>query len=149
MNIKYAHTNIITKDWKKLARFYEIVFNCVPVPPIRNYQGDWLDKGTGVLNAHIQGIQLRLPGDSDKGPTLEIYQYSEMINTERPIANQIGFGHIAFQVEDIAKLLAIALKNGATKIGELSEHRFDNMGVFSFIYISDPDGNIIELLNWS
>ncbi len=149
VKIKYAHTNIITKDWKKLAKFYEIVFNCIPVPPIRTYQGEWLDKGTGVVNADIQGMQLRLPGYGDNGPTLEIYQYSEMINAERRIANQKGFGHIAFQVEDIAGLLALALSNGASKIGELSEHHFDNMAVFKFIYISDPDGNIIELLNWS
>ena len=149
MNIKYAHTNIITKDWKELARFYEIVFNCIAVPPIRNYQGEWLEKGTGVFNANLQGVQLRLPGYGDNGPTLEIYQYSEMISAERHLANQKGFGHIAFNVEDIAGVLAIALKNGASKIGELSEHHFDNIGVFRFIYISDPDGNIIELLNWS
>ena len=149
IKIKYAHTNIITKDWKKLAKFYEIVFNCIPVPPIRTYQGEWLDKGTGVVNAHLEGMQLRLPGYGDNGPTLEIYQYSKMINAERHIANQKGFGHIAFQVEDIAGLLALALSNGASKIGELSEHHFDNKGVFKFIYISDPDGNIIELLNWS
>ncbi|WP_294297570.1 VOC family protein [uncultured Chryseobacterium sp.] len=149
IKIKYAHTNIITKDWKKLAKFYEIVFNCIPVPPIRNYQGEWLDKGTGVVNAQLEGIQLRLPGYGDNGPTLEIYQYSEMINTERHMANQKGFGHIAFRVDDIAGLLALALTYGASKIGELSEHHFDNMGMFKFIYISDPDGNIIELLNWS
>jgi hypothetical protein len=76
MNIEYEHTNIITKDWKALARFYEIVFNCIVVPPIRNYQGKWLEKGTGVFNANLQGVQLRLPGYGDNGPKLEIYQYS-------------------------------------------------------------------------
>ncbi|WP_231459940.1 MULTISPECIES: VOC family protein [unclassified Pedobacter] len=149
MNIKYAHTNIITKDWKELARFYETVFNCIAVPPLRNYQGEWLEKGTGVINANLQGVQLRLPGYGDNGPILEIYQYSEIINAERHLANQKGFGHIAFKVEDIAGVLAIALNNGASKIGELSEHHFDNIGVLRFIYIADPDGNIIELLNWS
>nr|WP_294203677.1 VOC family protein [uncultured Chryseobacterium sp.] len=94
-------------------------------------------------------MQLRLPGYGDNGPTLEIYQYSEMINTERHMANQKGFGHIAFRVDDIAGLLELALMNGAAKIGELSEHHFDNMRMFKFIYISDPDRNIIELLNWS
>ena len=74
MKVKYAHTNIITKDWKKLADFYELVFSCTPVPPERDQKGSWLDKGTGVLNAHLQGMHLRLPGYDDNGPTLEIYQ---------------------------------------------------------------------------
>lgn len=42
----------------------------------------------------------------------------------------------------------MALKGGAVKIGELSEHYIENVGVLKFIYIADPDGNIIELQNW-
>ena len=28
MNIKYVHTNIISRDWRRLAQFYEDVFGC-------------------------------------------------------------------------------------------------------------------------
>lgn len=149
MNIKYGHTNIITEDWKALATFYEIVFNCKPVLPERNQKGDWLDKGIGVSNAHLQGMHLRLPGYGENGPTLEIYQYSETIHSEKSLPNKKGFGHIAFQVDDIVELLALALENGASKIGELSEHFVENVGLLKFIYISDPDENIIGLQNWS
>ncbi len=149
MIIKYGHTNIISKDWKKLADFYELVFNCKPVPPKRDQKGDWLDKGTGVLNAHLQGMHLRLPGYGDNGPTLEIYQYSEVISSEKNLPNKQGFGHIAFQVDNIIELLELALENGASKIGELSEHFVENVGLLKFIYISDPDENIIQIQNWS
>lgn len=149
MIIKYGHTNIITKDWERLAFFYETVFNCVPVPPKRDQKGNWLDKGTGVSNAHLQGMHLRLPGYGDNGPTLEIYQYSEIIDAEKPSPNKQGFGHIAFQVDNITEVLQLALQKGAEKIGELSEHNVENVGLLKFIYISDPDGNIIELQNWS
>ena len=73
--MKYVHTNIISKDWRKLADFYTTVFECVIVPPERNQSGDWLSKGTGVPNAHLRGAHLRLPGYGENGPTLEIYQY--------------------------------------------------------------------------
>jgi len=148
MDIRYAHTNIITKDWKKLSEFYETVFECVPVPPIRNQKGDWLSKGTGVQNAHLQGVHLRLPGYGKDSPTLEIYQYSEVKEQVPAVPNQRGFGHIAFQVNNLAKYLNLALKNGATKIGELSEHDVEDVGLLRFIYIADPDGNIIELQSW-
>ena len=147
--IKYGHTNIITKDWKRLASFYELVFGCIPVPPLRDQKGSWLDKGTGLANAHLKGMHLRLPGYGDNGPTLEIYQYSEVIDSERSLPNKLGFGHIAFQTDNIDKCLQLALNNGASKIGELSEHPVENVGLLKFIYIADPDGNIIELQNWS
>jgi catechol-2,3-dioxygenase len=38
-----VHTNLIARDWRSLARFYEDVFACVPVPPERDYAGDDLD----------------------------------------------------------------------------------------------------------
>ncbi|QNF35571.1 VOC family protein [Adhaeribacter swui] len=149
MNVKYGHTNIITTNWKALCSFYQTVFNCVPVPPQRDQKGLWLDKGTGVHNAHLQGMHLRLPGYGDTGPTLEIYQYDEIIDTEKPQPNKKEFGHIAFQTDNIHQLLDLAIKNGASKIGELSRNYVDGVGQLTFIYISDRDGNIIELQNWS
>ncbi len=56
--IKYAHTNIITDDWKKLSDFYIAVFGCRPIPPKRDLRGAWLDKATGIKDAHLQGIHL-------------------------------------------------------------------------------------------
>ena len=29
---KYGHTNLIAKDWRELARFYQEQFGCIPVP---------------------------------------------------------------------------------------------------------------------
>ena len=149
MEIKYVHTNIVTEDWKRLVRFYEVVFGCVQVPPVRDQKGSWLDKGTGVPDAHLQGVHLRLPGYEDGGPTLEIFQFSEIVKSQKAVPNKQGFGHLAFHTDDVNKLLEMALENGATKIGALSEHLVENVGLLKFIYIADPDGNIIELQNWS
>ena len=30
ISAKYTHTNLVARDWKKLARFYEEVFGCLP-----------------------------------------------------------------------------------------------------------------------
>ncbi|WP_224996227.1 VOC family protein [Cesiribacter sp. SM1] len=149
MKVKYVHTNIVTRDWKRLADFYITVFNCVPVPPQRDLSGDWLDKGTGLKNAHLQGMHLRLPGYGESGPTLEIFQYAEIAGAEKALPNRQGFGHIAFQTENISEILELALKNGASKVGDICTHYVENVGQLTFIYISDPDGNIIELQNWA
>ena len=70
--MRYAHTNIITEDWKSLADFYINVFQCVIIPLERDQKGQWLDKATGVKDAHLKGVHLRLSGYDEKGPTLEI-----------------------------------------------------------------------------
>ena len=37
--IRYVHTNLIARDWKKLAKFYVKVFGCKLKPPERNLKG--------------------------------------------------------------------------------------------------------------
>ncbi len=149
MKIKYVHTNIISKDWKKLAYFYIKVFECKPLFPERDQKGSWLDKGTGLKNAHIKGIHLQLPGYEKNGPTLEIFEYSKIINSEETAANKQGYGHIAFHVENINSVLDKAILKGAEKIGEISQKLVEGIGLLTFIYIRDPEANIIELQNWS
>ncbi len=149
MKIKYKHTNIVAKNWVSLSHFYVQVFDCKPVPPERKQSGQWLENGTGVKNANIEGIHLRLPGHGENGPTLEIFQYSEIISSDKPLPNKKGLGHLAFQVDNLEKILDLAIKNGATKIGKLSEQFIEGVGHIKFIYIYDPENNIIELQNWS
>jgi len=148
MKIRYAHTNIIAVDWRRLASFYTEVFQCRPVPPQRNQSGQWLEKGTGVEQAALEGMHLRLPGYGEQGPTLEIYSYSNTLPSERSLPNRKGLGHLAFEVDDLEGCLEKALALGAGKHGEISETTVEGVGRISFIYIADPEGNIIELQHW-
>jgi predicted enzyme related to lactoylglutathione lyase len=149
MPIRYTHINIVSNDWKKLVKFYQEVFECIPVPPEKDYSGSWLDKGTGVNNASIKGTHLRLPGMEDNGPTLEIFQYE---NTEKrllPAANREGFAHIAFHVDDVRGIYEKGLKHGGCKLGEITTKEIEGVGILTFVYMTDPEGNIIEIQNWS
>lgn len=150
MSIKYVHTNIISKNWEILSAFYQKVFECIPVPPIRDQFGDWLDKGAGLKNAHLKGVHLRLPGHGDHGPTLEIYSYAAM--EEKPslaLANREGFGHIAFLVDNVQVICQKVLENGGQALGEITTNQVPGVGMLTFVYMTDPENNIIELQNWS
>lgn len=146
--IKFAHTNIITDDWKKLADFYIKVFGCKPLFPERDLSGDWLDKATGILNAHLTGIHLALPGYDDQLPTLEIFQYNTNLENNFQMTNRKGFGHIAFKVDDVKEVLTLLLANGGTQLGGIVETEIANAGTITFVYARDIDGNIIEIQNW-
>ena len=145
---RYVHTNLIARDWRKLAAFYETLFGCTPVPPERDYTGPTLDAGTGLIGARLCGVHLRLPGYDDSGPTLEIYSYSPEAEAPTPRVNRPGFGHIAFSVDSVEDARAQVLAAGGTAIGEVvTLHPASHLSV-TWCYVTDPEGNIIELQSW-
>ncbi|PHN02487.1 VOC family protein [Flavilitoribacter nigricans] len=146
--MRFAHTNIISKNWRDLVAFYVDTFECRVVPPVRNQSGEWLDKGTGLQNAHLEGAHLLLPGYGEKGPTLEIYQYTR-IEEQEPIApNHRGFGHIAFEVASVELILKKLEQHGGSRQGEVTKRIIAGVGEITFVYARDPEGNLIELQSW-
>jgi len=150
IDAKYVHTNIVAKDWRRLAEFYEQVFGCERMPPQRDFRGDWINDVTAFDGpVEIQGMHLRLPGYDEYGPTLEIFQYSEQPPRPAVAANQPGFAHIAFHVNDIQAARQAVLDAGGEDLGKLHSMQVRDAGHISLIYMTDPEGNIIELQHWS
>jgi len=149
MDIKYVHTNIVSTNWESLADFYINVFNCTKILPVRNISESWLEKGTGVKHASLKGIHLMLPGYDKDGPTLEIFEYSNMYEKEIPAANRKGFGHIAFHVNDVSLIVKKAISYGGNLIGEIVNAKIEEKGILTFAYLTDPEDNIIEIQNWN
>ena len=148
MPTKYTHTNLIAKDWRRLSTFYQEVFGCLPIPPERDLSGEWLDKATGISGSHISGIHLRLPGFGDNGPTLELFQYGSIPEHPSVHPNTPGFSHIAFAVDDVPATAQEVFNHGGSAIGELTVRDIPGVGLLSFQYVTDPEGNIIEIQNW-
>jgi predicted enzyme related to lactoylglutathione lyase len=149
MSTQYVHTNIIARDWQKLVRFYEDVFECVYLPPKRDLYGDWLSRATGMPDARIEGKHLRLPGFGQDGPTLEIFSYTQMEPNLPPAANRVGLGHLAFSVDDVQKILEKVIACGGKALGDMVQREIPNYGTITFVYASDPEGNIVEIQNLS
>jgi catechol 2,3-dioxygenase-like lactoylglutathione lyase family enzyme len=148
MGIKYVHTNIIAKDWRKLSLFYQRVFGCKPVPPERDLSGQWLDSLTGIDGAHITGEHLALPGYDGQTPTLEIFSYDDMDGNNPKQLNDIGLAHLAFEVDDVPAALQTLLDEGGTQLGEIVTAKYPNNVTATFVYARDIEGNIIELQSW-
>ena len=105
---KFVHLNVIARDWKKLAAFYQDVFGCTIVPPERDLSGQWIEDCTGVPGAKIRGAHLRLPGYRDA-----------------------------------------VLKAGGKHFGTLVSVDIPGAGKLTVVYVTDPEGNMIELQKWS
>lgn len=149
LNPRYVHTNLVARDWKRLARFYESVLGCVPVPPERDHSGRWLEQVTGVAGARIRGLHLRLPGCGDGGPTLEIFQYDPAEERAPTAVNRPGLAHLAFSVNDVEAARDAVLAAGGGSVGELVERHIPGVGTITVVYVTDPEGNVIELQRWT
>ena len=142
---RYAHTNLVARDWRALGRFYEQALGCVPVAPERDLSGDWLERGTGVAGARITGAHYRLPGGGPAGPTLEIFQYHPPEDAAPPPANRVGFGHIAFAVDDVAAARTAVMAAGGQPVGTIESVVLASAGRITWTYVRDPEGNLVEL----
>jgi predicted enzyme related to lactoylglutathione lyase len=147
--VRFGHVNLTGRDWRRLATFYGGVFGCELVPPERDYSGTDLERATRLPGAHLTGAHLRLPGHGPAGPTIEIYQYDEMIDGSPTAVNRPGWGHLAFQVPDVAATLDAVRLHGGGAVGDIVTLTTSDGRHVTWCYATDPEGNIVELQRWS
>lgn len=146
---RFGHVNVIALDWRRLADFYGRVFGMEIVPPLRDYRGPDVEAGTGVAGAAFRGAHLRLPGLGATGPTLEIYQYEVGPEALPAAANRPGYQHIAFVVPDVATARDTVLAEGGGTVGPIVTLTTADGRRVTWIYVTDPEGNYVELQAWS
>jgi predicted enzyme related to lactoylglutathione lyase len=142
---RYGHTNLIADDWRELSRFYQEQFGCTPVPPERNFKGKDLERGTGIAGAELRGVHLRLPGHGTEGPTLEIFNYNILKDRPDVAVNRPGFGHIAFVVDDVPSAREAVIAAGGGSVGEVVTLTNAAGAKLTWVYVTDPEGNVLEL----
>ena len=108
--MKYVHTNLVARDWRKLLHIY------IPVQtstPERDLKEKWLEDALSLKDTHITGMHLRLPKYTD-GPTLEPFQYEPEAEKETTYPNTPGYGHLAFSVPDVEETAKKITEYGET-----------------------------------
>ena len=92
---------------------------------------------------------MRLPGYAEAAPTLEIFNY-DVLEMRAPTAiNRPGFGHIAFSVVDVSSARDAVLHAGGRGVGDIITLQTSDDRTVTWCYVTDPEGNLIELQSWS
>jgi catechol 2,3-dioxygenase-like lactoylglutathione lyase family enzyme len=146
---RFGHVNVTARDWRRLAAFYTDVFGCEFVPPERDIRGPDLDAATGLHDAHLTGAHLRLPGHGETGPTLEIFEYDALDPHPGARVDRPGWGHVAFQVPDVAAAIEAVLAAGGGRLGATVTMQTKDGRHVTWVYVTDPEANLVELQAWS
>jgi len=138
--LRYLHTNIVAKDWRKISQFYQDVFGCKPMDPQRNYSGEWIENAHGIKGVEVEGEHIELPGYGEDGPTFEIFSFKPE-GTQGPLKMyDYGFAHICFEVDDIGETLRMIEGCGGTIISTFPDNYNERC-----VFTKDPEGNIVEI----
>jgi predicted enzyme related to lactoylglutathione lyase len=51
-------------------------------------------------------------------------------------------------VDDVKVYYTKVLEHGGSALGEMAEKKIEGVGTLTVAYMRDPEGNIVEILNW-
>lgn len=155
MAISFGHVAILAEDVELLATFYTQVFGCTRNGPPRDLSGAALETGMGLAGAHVRGVHLTLPGgaqsDSDSvgsPPVLEIFSLPSAKATVRDV-DRLGLMHLCFRVDDLRRTVAAVTASGGSMQGAVATVGVEGVGSADFVYLRDPEGNLVELQQWN
>jgi glyoxylase I family protein len=141
-SVRFDQVKFLCSDLEGLAAFYQEALDCdVVVPALVTDEA--VARGVGVPDATITLSTLRLPGRGDRGPVLELYSVEGVAPDEwdyRP-----GSGQIALEVDDLELAIGRVIAAGGGRLGEVVEWEGPSGATARFVYMRDPEGNIIDL----
>ncbi|HEX6221556.1 MAG TPA: VOC family protein [Acidimicrobiia bacterium] len=140
--MRFDQTKFLADDVEALARFYLDALDCETVVASQEVEAA-VSRAVGVPDATITLTILRLPGRGEHGPVLELYS----VEGPRPDGWDYtsGQGQIAFEVDDLEAAIGRVIAAGGGQLGEVVEWTAPSGAVARFVYLRDPEGNIIDL----
>ena len=77
------------------------------------------------------------------------FEYNRQAERGPTAPNRPGWTHISFAVQDVHAARDAVLAAGGGVVGETVSVEIPGAGSITFAYVTDPEGNIIELQRWA
>lgn len=139
--ITFDHTGFITPDIERSVAFWTKVLG-FRAEPIGERSRPWLAQFIGVPGAHMRLVHLY-----GHGAHLEFIQFvSPSGEPIHPAANQPGVAHICLRVTQLSELRQAILDAGGALQGEMSEITEGIAKGLRGLFMRDPHGILIELV---
>lgn len=132
--MRFTQVKLVSADPKRLARFYEEALDCRVVLPLTNLD-ERAGRGVGAGDSDVRILVMAMPGAED-GPTLELITGTGL---------EVGSGILTFYVEDVKAASDRVVAAGGAFMGEMTRFSGPTGGSFQFVFMTDPEGNVIDL----
>lgn len=104
-------------------------------------QGEWVDQVVQLSDVKAEYVALTLPGTQTNLELLKFYTPEGKRDSNLSMANQMGFRHIAFEVQDIESTVADLKKKGTKFFSDIQVYN----GYKKLCYFLGIEGLILEL----
>jgi catechol 2,3-dioxygenase-like lactoylglutathione lyase family enzyme len=137
----YDHTGFITPSLDGSVRFWTETMGFEAKPTVERY-GAWVESFTGVAGAKIRIAHL-----FGHGAHLEFIEFVAPAGSAAPApANQAAVGHVCLRVPDLQALHDRIIAHGGQPLGRITAITEGPASGIRGLYLRDPYGVIIELL---
>ena len=137
------HINIVVSNLEE-ARAFFLNFGFIE-HDAAELTGDWISSIVGLEGVRARYVALHLPGSTTN---LELIEYQSPPSSRDPAtgrANQIGFRHLAFAVDNIEEEVARLRQAGIAFLSEVQT--FARTGK-KLVYLYGPDAILLELAEY-
>ncbi|MDB5614354.1 MAG: Glyoxalase/bleomycin resistance protein/dioxygenase [Devosia sp.] len=134
------HIGWITPDIDRSVRFWTEVMG-FEARPIGERRQPWIANFMGVAGAQVRLVHLY-----GHGGHIEFIQFDEPDEPSIPRGSQPGAAHICLRIKDVSSLRSDIMANGGSLQGELTEITEGIATGLRGLYMRDPHGVLIELV---
>lgn len=141
--MRFDQVKLAADDPERLTRFYVEALHCAVQRPLTTVDDEVVSRGIGAPGHVVELTLLTLPGRTDETtPRLELYRF--LGGWPERWRHLPGTGQLAFFVEDVDAAARRVLAAGGSMLGEIVDWVLPQ-GNARFAYLTDPEGNIIDL----
>ena len=140
---KINHINVVVSDLDEAKSFFiQLGFT---IGDESELSGEWISSIVGLPNVRARYVTLKLP---DTETNLELIEYASPPSEKDPNmdkANQLGFRHIAFEVDNIEDEVCRMKDKGIKFLSAI--HTYPRTGK-RLVYLWGPDRILLELAQY-
>ncbi len=139
---KIDHINIVVSDLEAAKDFFlNLGFTIIKRQVL---QGEWISKVVNLPNVKAEYIALAIPDTQTNLELIKYYTPEGSVDPHISMPNQIGFRHIALEVEGIENVVSDLEKKGITFFSDIQI--YNNKKLCYFLGI---EGIILEFAEYS